>query len=254
LKKRIISEAEDFNVKEQKLMEQLVQSKIAMMHQEEFADNLQGQNFVGDFLDIWANLEDIGDVSLGGDFFPMRQQPMGLIQIPKIFDNLLVQECIENEDKLELVKQRFANEKDRAEKEIQFHAQQSTVGRANSAAINDDNYNSLRSDSCNLQHVKSPRWNLDSELLDNQEEVAFSRNKNVSFVIAGGNKKDEPMHVIPENSEDNYNRSGSESGDELMDPTKPLVEYTKSELWVLNDPTLKDKGEQQLVQDQEMDE
>lgn len=139
LKKRIISEAEDFNVKEQKLMEQLVQSKIAMMHQEEFTDNLQGQNFVGDFLDIWANLEDIGDMSLGGDFFPMRQQPMGLIQIPKIFDNLLVQECIENEDKLELVKQRFANEKDKAEKEIQFQAQQSTVGRANSAAINDDN-------------------------------------------------------------------------------------------------------------------
>jgi len=171
---------------------------------------------------------------------------MGLIQIPKIFDNLLVQECIENEDKLLLVKQRFANEKDKAEKDLQFHAQQSTVGRANSAAINDDNHNSLRSDSCNLQAVKSPRWNLDSELLDNQEEGAFSRNKNVSFVIAG-NKNDELMQVIPENSEDNYNRSGSESGDELIDPTKPLVEYTKSELWVLNDAGLKDKGEQQLV-------
>lgn len=89
----------------------MVHSKIVQI-----ADDTSGQNtlssaFVGDFLDLWTNfeqLEQIGNNATGGvaapnqqlvdeDIFPMVQKPIGFIQITKYFADLLMQECMENE-------------------------------------------------------------------------------------------------------------------------------------------------------------
>lgn len=107
LKKRIIEDDEDFTFKEQKMISNLVQSKITILSQDEISENTLGHKFVGDFLDIWVNLDQLEETGLGGDFFPMLQKPVGIIQISKSFETLLRLECLENDTRLEKIKERF---------------------------------------------------------------------------------------------------------------------------------------------------
>lgn len=92
---------------------QLVQSKISILNLDESSENIMGSKFVGDFLDIWQNLEQIEETGLGGDFFPMLQKPIGIIQIPQLLENLLKSECLENDLRFEKIKVQFLIEKER---------------------------------------------------------------------------------------------------------------------------------------------
>jgi hypothetical protein len=53
------------------MIEQLVHSKIIQMAGVEHGENCLGSKFVGDFLDLWINLDQMEEGALGGDFFPM---------------------------------------------------------------------------------------------------------------------------------------------------------------------------------------
>ena len=76
------------------------------MSQEENGENSLGSKFVGEFLDIWVNLDQMEETGLGGDFFPMFQKPIGLLQINQLFEKLLNQECIENDTHMEKIRER----------------------------------------------------------------------------------------------------------------------------------------------------
>ena len=82
----------------------LVQSKIIIMNQIEGCDNVLGNKFCGDFLNIWQNLEQVDETEIGADFFPMIQRPIGIMQISLLYETLLKKECIENEVQLKRIK------------------------------------------------------------------------------------------------------------------------------------------------------
>lgn len=56
-----------------------MESKIVIMNQEEITDNVTGQKFVGDFLELWSNIDQVDNYSQVSDFFPVERKDLGMV-------------------------------------------------------------------------------------------------------------------------------------------------------------------------------
>ena len=97
LKKHIIEDDEDFTMKEQKMIESLVQSKITNLNHEENGDNQLCHTFIGSFLELWQNLEFFqSNQEFPGQMFPENHKQLGLMQISQLQEGILKKEGVDN--------------------------------------------------------------------------------------------------------------------------------------------------------------